>query len=582
MDDGKKNAPVPGTNAHNSGIGQRQRKTNPGTAPEAIRKYGEELRAKHEQEITADVRQKPTDSASARSADRSAGRPVRQAEQPVLQPQRRTSPAESKVKSGGSVRRLWSVKEEKEYGEGKKYFDWEYFFNALTHIVIAIGALALVVYFSYHLVDTLTDTVSTAAVCAVTETEYRVADAYLIRDEVPVNSKYAGLADYRIKDGGRVAAGEKICSVYPDATPQTRARIDRIDREIALLEKSVTEGTVTMGMKDTAEKTNESYAQIMKRLASGDYTGAAEMADWFRTYLDRFAYLSGSGDQISTRLSLLISERSAEVASMGTPAGNVTAPKAGYFYSSCDGYEAAFSALLKNEITPADFAAAATSSPADISGTVGKLVSGSAWYIAVSAPAEDFRGFTAGKEYNITFTAGKGTEVSMKLEQYTVTDDGSVFMVFSSSRIPENMVWSRRQAVKIEYAVYDGYRVPVGAVHSYEGMTGVYTLHGGYVYFRRINIVYEGEGYFIVSRYADVEPGKPDIYYVLGFDPEGGIGTLTHLRKFAKDRGLTEKTHSPSAIPVVRGKTFLHYYYLDELENMIIKGKDLYHGKVLS
>ena len=495
----------------------------------------------------------------------------------------RTPAVRKKGKSSvtSPVKQVWSKEKYKEEN-GSTVFDFDYFGRALTQIFIAVGALCLVIYFGYHLVDTLTDTVTTATVAQVSETEYREAEGYIFRQEKVIYSKTAGIADYYIADGGRVASGEKLCGIYPDAPEGLREQIADMDREIALLEKSVSQGTVSVSIKDATASVGADYAELMRKLATGDCAGAIDLSGQFRSDLDRMAFMSGAGESIPARISLLISQRAALVASMGKTAGNVTSPGTGYFYRDCDGYEQAFSEAVKNGITPESFDAAVSSSPVITGGAVGKLAAEPEWYFAMKVSAEDFRGFVTGKKYRLVFTDNGDMPLDMTLDTLTDAGGDTLLMVFSSDRHPEDFTWHRRQSVKIEYSVHEGYRIPVGAIHSYEGMTGVYTLHGGYVYFRKINILYESEGYCIVSRYEDIEPGKPETYYVLGFDPEGKIGTLTRTRKLARARGFTEITHGANAVPVVRGRSFVYYYYLDDLENIIIKGRDLYHGKVLS
>lgn len=493
----------------------------------------------------------------------------------VTAPEKKKSPAPSPVKQ------VWSKKKYKEEN-GNTVFDFEYFGRALTQIFIAVGALCLVIYFGYHLVDTMTDTVTTATVAQVKETEYREAEGYIFRQEKVISSKTYGTADYYVADGGRVAAGEKICGIYPDAPEGLREQIAGVDREIALLEKSVSHETVSVSIKDAVASVGNDYAEVMRRLATGDWAGAIDISGQFRSDLDRVAYMSGEGSSIPSRISLLISQRAALVSSMGKSAGNVTSSGTGYFYRECDGYEQAFSQAVKDGITPETFENAVSSSPVSTAGTVGKLASDPTWYFAMKVAADDFRGFVTGNKYRLVFTDNGNVSLDMTLDTLTDTGDGTLLMVFSSDRHPENFTWHRRQSVKIEYSVHEGYRIPVSAIHSYEGMTGVYTLHGGYVYFRKINILYESEGYCIVSRYEDIEPGKPETYYVLGFDPEGRIGSFTRMREFSRARGFEEISHGAGAIPVVRGRNFVYYYYLNDLENIIIKGNDLYHGKVLS
>ena len=46
-----------------------------------------------------------------------------------------------------------------------------------------------------------------------------------------------------------------------------------------------------------------------------------------------------------------------------------------------------------------------------------------------------------------------------------------------------------------------GYRIPTDALDEYDGETGVYILVGTAVEFRRVTVIFEGNGYCIVKTY---------------------------------------------------------------------------------
>ena len=147
--------------------------------------------------------------------------------------------------------------------------------------------------------------------------------------------------------------------------------------------------------------------------------------------------------------------------------------------------------------------------------------------------------------------------------------------------MPQNFSYLRVQDVSVELAQYRGYRIPISALRYHEGMTGVYTLAGGYVMFRQIDVIYEGNGYVIAADYSVAEPGKPLTYTCLGFDEDGKLGDYESLHTFAEERGWEKKIYDNGGIPVPKGDTLRYFYHLDDLEQVILTGKDLYHGKAL-
>jgi hypothetical protein len=228
-------------------------------------------------------------------------------------------------------------------------------------------------------------------------------------------------------------------------------------------------------------------------------------------------------------------------------------------------------------------------SPADTSGCVGKMLDDPKWYLGIPFDADNARGFEPEKYYNVIFNDNGGKVISMYLESLVLDlddhdsdgDRAEALLIFSSREIPKGFDWRRTQDVNIEYASHRGYRIPLSAVRYYDGMTGVYTLGGGYVLFRQIKVVFEGDGYCIAADYADAEPGKPLTYTVLGFSDSGKIDDYASLHAFAEELGLEKTVYDNGGIPVVQGQTLRYFYHLGDLEQIILTGKDLYHGKAL-
>ena len=460
--------------------------------------------------------------------------------------------------------------------------DFSYILTALVQIAVALGAMAVVVYFGYHMLSTFTEPVTTAPAYTITHSAYTNSTAYVIRDEAPIKSSLSsGFADYRIADGERVGKGEILCDVYPAAEEALRAQINALDAEIALLEGIVSASSASGNIIAVGNTVSADYAALMSALGSGDLAAAAKLSDALRGSLSALAALSGEAGGITARLAELKAERAAALTMLGGSIGKVGAPSIGYFFSDCDGYEGVFTAELIENFTAEAFYTATSASPSSDS-YVGKIVSSPKWYVATPVTLKESENYAVGKSYRLTFPDNDGLAVQMKLEKLVLDNEGGAVLLFSSSDLPEGFTYLRAQQVRIEYQVFQGYRIPVEAVRHYDGMTGVYTLHGGYVYFRRINVLYEGEGFYVVSKYEDIEPGKPKTYKRLGYNPDGIVDDFASIDDEADKLGLKETIYENGGIPLKYGETLSYFYHLADLEEVILVGNDLYHGKVLN
>ncbi len=475
--------------------------------------------------------------------------------------------------------------------EGSKRLgvDFSYLFSALLTIAVAAVSVGLVFYFGYHMIKTFTSDVTTTPAYDVTESEYRRAVGYIFRSEEVIESNIAGTPDYAVSDGERVGVDELLCNIYSSITDDVKEQIADIDREIALLEASIESGVIEMGLPEALSEANSKYAEIMSLLSAERFADAAALSDSFLTSLNRIEALENGKDDIKRRISALYAERSGLIAAYGKKTGSVNADSVGYFFRDCDGYEAIFDPALLKDMTVGSFAELTAQTPANTSGCVGKMLDEPKWYLCVPLDSENARGFAEGEKYNIVYNDNGGRTLSMTLERLVLDlddhdsdgDRAEALLIFATKEMPKGFTYLRSQDISIEYASYKGYRIPLTALRYYEGMTGVYTLNGGYVFFRQIDVIYEGNGYCIAADYADAEPGKPETYISLGFSDYGKFDDYAALHALAAEYGWEKKIYDNGGIPVPMGQTLRYFYHLDDLEQIILTGKDLYHGKAL-
>ena len=474
-------------------------------------------------------------------------------------------------------------------GKRRLGFDLNYLFSAILAGAVALASLGLVLYFGYHFVRSLTTDVTTATAYDITESEYRRATGYIFRSDADVLTHPSGTPDYKKPDGARVGIEEELCDIYSSISDDVRSRISEIDREIALIESSLGTGVVQTGLPEALAESKNNYAEILRLIAQGDYSSAATLSDSFLSSLQRIDVLENGGNEAEARLAILRGERSSLISTYGNKTATVKSQSVGYFFRDCDGYENIFTPDLLGEMTVGSFAELVMTEPADVSDAVGKMISDPKWYLCIPLESDAADGFTEGKKYNIVFNDNGAICLEMTLERLVLDledhdgdgDRAEALLIFMSKEMPINFSYLRVQDVSVELAEYSGYRIPVSALRYHEGMTGVYTLAGGYVMFRQIDVIYEGNGYVVAADYSVAEPGKPLTYTCLGFDEDGKLGDYESLHSFAEERGWEKKIYDNGGIPVPKGDTLRYFYHLDDLEQIILTGKDLYHGKAL-
>ncbi len=480
-------------------------------------------------------------------------------------------------------------------------FDPDYFTAAISRTVAGVLAITLVVYFAYQLFSMFSSSVTVSEVYTITESVDSLGKAYIIRDEEKLYLPFSGYPDFTVADGARVAKGETVLNLYSADKSEIREGIDELDKEIALLLKSIGTGVSDPGLSESFKLVEESYASLMQTLVSEDYAQASVISEAFRERLARREYLSGDAYGISNRLLELQKKKEKLQSSFGNTAATVQAPVQGYFYSGTDGYEDSLSTEIlkdfsKTTLEKLETAEKNASAAAEAETAVAKLCASAEWYLALVCSDRNMSNSEIEKTYTLSFPESSGTDFEMKLVQKVFLEEG-MLLLFRSDRQCPAVLGQRVQNVTVRAAEYTGYRIPESALHVCNGITGVYTLQGRYVNFRRIEIIREGTGYCIAKVYEEAETGAPKQYKIPAFSELDCIDSYRGLREFAQESGigpqrrdwglksvgyLLTQIYTDRGIAVKYGQKYQYYYCLNDSENMIISGSNLYDGKVLN
>jgi putative membrane fusion protein len=401
-------------------------------------------------------------------------------------------------------------------------------------IAVTLAMLGLIVYTVAHAMGFAMGNVLTTPVRSITDTQITSAEAYLFRNEEVLTAPNAGLVDTLVENGTKVAKNESVAKVWAtdatgDALTLAQLRLTRINRAIRILEK----GQLKPGTPlSEANKYRAEYTALYREISAATNAGKLDqipiLEEKLLIALNRYVSLVGETDETKNHLQTLLDEKSSLIGG-----ARVTEVKSetssGLFYESgyVDGYESIFSKQALETLTPDALHALAESTPVTPEGqTVGKLVYGYEWYLAMELSPSATVGLQTGKSYRFTFPENDDATASLTLEKM-VTGSGKVLAVFRCESHPNDFLFYRKQTVEITVGETDGFYIPETALVTQNGITGVYIFEESTVRFRQADIIWRGDGYAIAKL-----PGE---------------GSLTKLK---------------------------------ENDIMIVSGNDLYEGKV--
>ncbi len=383
--------------------------------------------------------------------------------------------------------------------------------KVLSYVATSVLALALLCYIAYHIVSVFTGKLETETVPLVTVLVEDAGDGYLFRTQSLVSAKEQGSVSYLAEDGEKVGAGQSIANVYQVTDGAVTAQIEQLDEQIAILKESALSG-ITADTTTVDRKISQLQQSIRKSTDSGNYEYAQTLERELQVQLNRRALILAQKKNYSDEIFFLMSERAKLTESLGAYREVIAADTASYFFRGTDGYESLFSADTVSSLTVSSFLGLTEAQPAPSANAIGTLVSDCTWYVALPVDRAAAAMYTVKAKYNVTFPHNDDTTLSMALSRI-LSESGSdtSVLIFETDLLPAGFSYDRSQPVKIEQSEISGIRIPASALRVIDGETGVYIQYGTAVRFKKVEILRDENGAYLV---ADLSEGKASSPYL--------------------------------------------------------------------
>lgn len=408
--------------------------------------------------------------------------------------------------------------------------------NPIKYFISSLCAVLISSYIIYHLVLSFGAGVETVTALYVTQEQKVASQGYIFRDEDIVYAQSSGITNYMCDNGDKVKSGSLLANVYTgSADSSVETKLLEIDRKIELLTQS--SRTLSYSFADTSSldaDIYDNYYLIQEKLSSGELGFAMRKLDELLIGLNRRNSVIQSSIDFSAEISMLAAQKATLLSGYSGQSIPVYSKQSGYFYTGVDGYEDIFTNAALEGLSVDGFFELINASPKPLSedAVCGKIATDFNWHIVLTLDKKQVRDYTPGAVYTLYFPYNSDLSIKMTLSRIVSENEkDEALFVFSTNVIPEGFQFLRRQTVEIVMTSYSGYRIPQSALRMLDGELGVYVQQGYMVHFKRIDVLAEIDGYYIVS----ASPAE------------------------------SESKYEPLAL----------------YDNVIIKGKQLYHGKVI-
>ena len=386
-------------------------------------------------------------------------------------------------------------------------------------LVLTFLLLCLIVYTVYHAVGNTSGSLITTPVRTATDTQLLGGQAWLFRNETLLTHTEPGLVNSLARNGEKVSRNAPLTQVWvgtpADRLEQAQAELDALNRTLEVLEESELPPGSSLSQADGyRDAAAEGLLQIRLALREGSWSLLAGLEDEVLTALNRYAALTGSSEELQAARDEAEQARQSLLSGSCVTLTNHQSSSYYYDHTEVDGYETLFTVQALQSLTAESFEALKSASPVMPEGqfVAGKLCGEYSWYLAVEFPAGAGELFEVGASYRFRFPESDGMELSLSCERLLTGSDGGTVAVFRSDVTPLGFHYLRSQRVEITVGSTNGYYIPQQALRTRDGTPGVYVFEDSTVEFRRIAVLYEGDGYLIAAG-TDPDP-ENDVPYL--------------------------------------------------------------------
>ncbi len=373
-----------------------------------------------------------------------------------------------------------------------------------TTIIRGFVVFLVAVFVIHQAVSAIYSPIKTENAVFYTATEGINITGLIIRNETLVTNDNNGVLHFVVEDGGRVSKDGVIANIYDNESSSiTLSRINTLNSKIEDIEDILSYNDVDAVNLDLInsrfqEKTNNAVLAA----STFDYSGMSGASEELLSVMNRKQAALGEPLDLSAQLESLKAELGQLSANLPQSKASVMAFKSGYFVSKTDGYEQVFSDLKTDDIT-SEFLKEAKAIENE-KNVIGKIVSDYEWYIVTEISVDESLKFKEGEELTLETSLISSPKLPVRVKQINISETTEkAVVIFSCNQMNSELAVMRSAPMTVIKAQYSGLKIPKKSLRVVDSVRGVYVESGMQVKFVPINIVYTADTYIICEKQSE-------------------------------------------------------------------------------
>lgn len=360
--------------------------------------------------------------------------------------------------------------------------------------VYIVAGVIFIIFFLYQVFKINYQPVKTQVALSKTVASTAVTDAFVVRDEYPIEASVTGTLVPLVEDGKRVASQDDVAVVFTSddaakAYNEMKAVKDEIEYFSSLQNKVGVQTADIIPLDERIYSACEAYSVAISK---GNISSYEAYENNIRDAMTSRQLSTGTIIDPSARLGEL-NAKLAQLQSANIGYNTIKAPHPGYYISVADGYESTVDyknvmSMTTSQIS--DLFDGSKTQKGNVDNYMGKLVDGFNWYLLCVVNYEDAVKLSIGSKAKVEFTMTTAEPINAVVAEICDTADGKTGVILKCNLMSTQYASLRTEQIRITFDEHTGFQVPNKAIREVDGQKGVFVLNGNIVKFKKINIDY--------------------------------------------------------------------------------------------
>jgi hypothetical protein len=337
-----------------------------------------------------------------------------------------------------------------------------------------------------------------------------------VRNERLVHYNISGtdIISYVHPDASRLARNSVVANSYKTREDiLLRKRAEELAERVKLLEAAqALSNTDNSQLESFTNQITATHLQLMQSISAGDYSSVARLKNEYLSLKCRRNMLRDETADYTAQIYLLNSQINDLRARMSAQPGDIRIEEAGYFVSTADGFEGTLNSETLRNLRISDIERIIREpAPGVADNVIGKMIDDYKWWFIGVFDTDKTRQIFEGSAVEFRI-GGSSRVVSATVTSVRNQVEGDSIIIFECDVLTEEFASKRTSQFNLMLDTHRGIRIPTAAVHfNDEGEPGVYVRNGAELGFRKIKVMRTEQNFYLVEDTTD-ERGYISLY----------------------------------------------------------------------